>query len=934
MTKQKKSYKHTLNLPTTTFSMRAHAAQKEPELRKRWHEKGLDAQYFAKEGKQTFTLHDGPPYANGHLHIGHVLNKVLKDIVVRSKKMAGYDVSFRPGWDCHGLPIELKVAQELGEGARTDQAAFKKACRAYAQKWVDTQEKEFKALGVWAEWDKPYKTMDYGYEATILRSLADFADQGFIERKGKTVPWCFSCETVLATAEIEYQDRKDPSCYITFPLSQQARSQCFASIDASITISALIWTTTPWTIPLNRAVVLHPHATYSVVKVSDTQAVIVGSDLVAKIADLLDIEGQVLATFASAELKGMFAQHPVVQDLQVPFIFDNGVSTSDGTACLHSAPGCGPEDYVMGVKNGLEIYSPLTSDGRYDETIKPAVLAGEKITDGQWWVLRALKESGNLLHKTSLKHSYPHCWRCRNGLMFRATDQWFCNLSKNNASQNALQLLDAINFIPEWGRNRLTSFIENRTEWCISRQRSWGVPIPALHDVAQNKVYTSKSFINKVADKVEKEGIEYWDRVSIEELKADGMLPEQLLHVDDLSVFTKEMDILDVWFDSGVSHAAVLQKEKLALPADLYLEGSDQHRGWFQSAVLTSNILHKKAPTKAILTHGFVLDKHGHKMSKSRGNVIDPQDMIALHGADGLRLWVASVDYERDVTISPELLKQTSEVYRKIRNTCRFLLSNLFDFSPADNAIPYDNLLALDAAALHDAIALNEKVMQFYKEYKFSAIVQVLGRYCATELSSFYLDMCKDRLYVEKGARRRSAQTVLHVILTILNRLIAPLIPHTAEDVFDALPYTDATTAHASIHLDTFYTAEAAPSYDEELWSMLKQLRTRILKAIEEQRALGVIKHSLEADVTLTFEEGGNDLALYKAFVEKLSENGESEETFMKEWCIVSRFTRTTAKDSSIHVVAAQGEKCPRCWHITQSDHEDGVCARCYPYTV
>jgi isoleucyl-tRNA synthetase len=914
--KQSKSYKESLNLPTTTLSIRAAMGEREPQLRAYWNDLSIENQFFAAI-ENPFVLHDGPPYANGHLHVGHALNKILKDMIIRSQRMMGKAVQFTPGWDCHGLPIELKVAA-ASDKRLSDPVGFKKECREYVQQWQAIQEAEFKELGVFAEWNKRYLTMDPVYEASIITSLATFVEKGHIERKGKTVPWCFSCQTVLATAEIEYADRKDPSCYIMFPVAGDT-----THISGTHSLAFLIWTTTPWTIPLNRAVVLNPEAQYAIVALNAERAVVVGSELVGALASILGTESSVLRIISSAELIGMSVHNPLVPEVIVPVIGDEAVSTSDGTACLHSAPGCGPEDYLMGVKNGLEIFSPLSADGRYTVGILPKSLEGMLITDGQWAVLKELQEKNALLHKSSIKHSYPHCWRCQNGLMFRATEQWFCNLSHNALIARAQETVSDIAFIPTWGKNRLDAFLSHRTEWCISRQRSWGVPIPALYNKKTNACLLSASFMRSVAAKVAQEGIEYWDRVTIAELRADGLLPTEWALVDDADLY-KEKDILDVWFDSGVSHTAVIAARGGSLPVDVYVEGSDQHRGWFQSSLLCSVILHDKPQTKKIVTHGFVVDANGHKMSKSRGNVVDPKAVLKKHGADVLRLWVASVDYERDVVISDTLLTQTAEVYRKIRNTCRFLLSNLYDFNPQTDCVPLENMQLLDRYAVSQALEILTAVKQWYSEYAFASIVQALARYCSVELSAHYLDMSKDRLYVEHagGRVRRSAQTAQYYILTALNQMIAPLIPFTAEDIFLAAPYTHST---ASIHLEKFMSMTMPEVGSALLWSQLHELRNEVLQKIERLRVGGDIKQSLEARVVIEC----NGAEAWLECRNYLHE--QSIESFLKEWFIVSQCIVVQQKsDKTIVTVSkAEGSKCPRCWHWEISGHQEGLCGRC-----
>ncbi len=916
-----KSYKDTLNLPTTSLNIRANMAEREPALRTFWDTHTIEKLFFTSPtNAMPFVLHDGPPYANGHLHVGHALNKILKDIIIRSARMSGRAVEFAPGWDCHGLPIELKVVAEAGSMKEENPIAFKEKCREYALAWKTIQEAEFKELGVFAQWDKRYLTMDPEYQASILTSLATFTEKGYIERKGKTVPWCFSCQTVLAAAEIEHAERKDPSCYILFPLNS------YQSVVAdNRQLSLLVWTTTPWTIPLNRAVVLNPTAQYALVALDDSRAVIVGAELVESLRPVLGENAHVLETIPSSVLVGLRVHHPLIDGLTVPIIADEGVLTTDGTACLHSAPGCGPEDYVMGVKNNLEIYSPLSADGRYTADIVPQELSGMLITDGQWWVLKQLQERGTLLHKGSIKHAYPHCWRCRNGLMFRATDQWFCNLNQHDLVQRAQQSLHTVSFVPSWGKTRLDAFLAHRTEWCISRQRSWGVPIPALFNKLTGQHFLTGSFIRAIAARVAIEGIEYWDRVTIAQLRADGLLPDALREVADEQI-RKETDILDVWFDSGVSHTAVIAARGGSLPVDLYVEGSDQHRGWFQSSLLCSLIINDKPQTKSIITHGFVVDAHGHKMSKSRGNVVDPKAVVQKYGADVLRLWVASVDYERDVAISESLLTQTAEVYRKIRNTCRFLLANLYDFNPQTDCIPLESLLLLDRYAINQAVAVLRDAQRAYAEYSFASVVQLLARYCAVELSAHYLDMSKDRLYVElaAGYERRSAQTAQYYILTILNQIIAPIMPFTAEDVFMATPYKQ---TEESIHLQHFLSVAPPYAGSDQLWTRLHTLREKGLQGIELLRATGEIKHSLEAALHFADFMHTDYADTYTELLSLL--RSQAPEAFLKEWFIVSQ-CHLQSGDLPITVRRAAGQKCPRCWHwFLQDKNHVELCHRC-----
>ncbi len=939
----KNPYQDTLNLPKTDFSQRAHAATKEPEFVRRWKDECLAAKSWDhNKGEKKFVLHDGPPYANGHLHLGHVLNKTLKDIVTKYKRMQGFHVPVKPGWDCHGLPIELKVLGEHKE--KLDKKSFKKACREYASKWIETQKEEFEDLGVLMDWDHPYVTMNPEYEASILRAFAKFVDSGYIERKGKTVPWCASCQTVLAAAEIEYEDRKDPSIYVLFPFDKKDSQKLFSDVDPETQVSFLVWTTTPWTLPLNRAVVLNPGAKYVVLQLNnEKQAIIVAKDLADKICEILKIEKKVLAEFDSQVMQGQKVNHVFIENLKVPVLLDNSVLLDEGTACLHSAPGCGPEDYFLGVKNNLEIFSPISADGRYTEGIEPKELKGMKVTDGQIWVLKKLTELGRLVHKASIKHSYPHCWRCHNGLIFRATDQWFCDLQKNNLVEKSLKEIENVEFIPDWGKARLRSFVSNRTEWCISRQRMWGVPIPALICNKCEYAHISAELINKVADNVAKEGIEFWDEVQVVQL-VDKSFKCTNCGNNDLSQFKKETDILDVWFDSGVSHFAVLAKEpeNLGVPADLYLEGSDQHRGWFQSSLLSSMILNGKSCTKAILTHGFFVDEKGKKMSKSLGNVIYPQDVIKRYSRDILRLWVASSDYQGDVAISERILKNVSECYRKIRNTCRFLLSNLYDFDIKKDGVSFEELLHIDQYALHNLFELNNKVLNYYKDYNFAGVFHTLNSYCVNDLSALYLDISKDRLYVEKadGLLRRSAQTVIYHILDTIIRLIAPMAPFLSEEVSDFYQTDKKQSIHLQNFVDVQETTPASVTYSihmQGVWNLLEILREAVLKAIEQKREAGLIKHSLEAKVKLYLNAQRDEQQIIEAFIKELKEKEDSNR-FFKDWFIVSQIELVDSQDSLeatelpwafVLVEHAKGNKCPRCWQWDAQAEEGQLCSRC-----
>jgi len=924
-------FKDTLNLPTTDFPIRPNAAEEDPRMIQRWEREQVASSYNStNQGKSTFILHDGPPYANGHIHIGHAYNKILKDMLTKAERMNGKHVpAVIPGWDCHGLPIELKVSSE---NPGISPIELKKKCREYAQGWIETQKEEFKRLGVIMDWNHPYITMSPDYEASIVRAFGDFVAQGYIERKNKTVPWCASCKTVLATAEIEYAERKDPSLYVLFRLEQSVVDALSSDL-AGTPVDLVIWTTTPWTLPLNRAVMIRPGAEYVVIEHAGKH-LMVGKSLADSLAKALGIEKKVIATIQASQLLhlGARAHHPFV-DIVVPLIGSESVTLEDGTAFVHCAPGCGPEDYEVGVKHGLEIFSPVSVDGKYTVGINPAELVGMSVEDGQIWVIKTLAARGALLHKSSIKHSYPHCWRCHKGLIFRATKQWFCDLSKHQLKARVLKTIDGITTYPEKSKNRLEATVDGRLEWCLSRQRIWGVPIPALLCINGDYTYTHQEFISMVADKIAQEGIEYWDRVTVQELMPQGLSCPEC----SSTTFIKEEDILDVWFDSGVSHYAVLKKQSpSAFPASLYLEGKDQHRGWFQSSLLTAQVIEDAAPMKSILTHGFTVDQQGRKMSKSLGNVVSPEQMIKEMGTDGLRLWVSSIDYADDAVVSPVLIANVKEVFRKIRNTCRFLLSNLYDYDHEQHAVAPEKLMVIDAYALEMAARVNERIQRAYASYNFTGVYHELADYCSSELSAFYLDIIKDRLYVEQadGYRRRSAQTVCWIILDMITRAMAPILSFTAEQISDLYQ----RNKQQSIHLQSFASFEyriGNESFDRR-WKLLKQARSAILKAIEQLRAQGIIKHSLEASVTIAAVDG-SDIAQILNEVRQELPAGQDLNEFLKEFIIVSQVSEQSEArlvDSElnglmVHVDQALGIKCPRCWHWDETTNQHGLCRRC-----
>ena len=925
------SYKTTLNLPTTDFPIRANPKLEDPLLLDRWEKEALYQKAFlCNKGAEKFILHDGPPYANGPIHLGHAYNKILKDIVTKSRRMMGYHVPVTPGWDCHGLPIELKVSQE---NPGLERGAVKKACRTYAQGWIEEQKKEFIKLGVLMNWEKPYTTMDPAFEAQTVRAFGKLVKNGYIERKNKTVAWCASCQTTLASAEIEYKDRKDPSLFVRFPLTKDTQKELFPAIAEQI--SVLIWTTTPWTLPLNRAVLAHPDATYLLLQLGDKK-IIVGKQAADALCLRLEKEKIILEEFSGKIFAAKNAAHPFIADRVVPILLDDSVGVDEGTAFVHCAPGCGPIDYEVGVKNKLEIYSPISSQGTYTQEIEPKELFGLTVTQGQGWVITELLKHDVLVHKASLSHSYPHCWRCSNGLIFRATRQWFFNLEKNSIQKKALQALEAISFSPQQGKNFLKATIAHRWEWCLSRQRIWGTPIPALLCNGCESVYSTPEFIEKVAQHIQKEGIEYWDNVPLQDL----LTKDSICSSCGIQDFRKELDILDVWFDSGVTHYAVLlNNPELAFPADVYLEGVDQHRGWFQSSLLTSMVLEEEACMKAIMTHGYTTDAKGQKMSKSKGNVVAPFDIIQKIGTDGLRLWSATIGLESDPTVSAALLDNVAEMYRKIRNTCRFLLSVLYDFDSEKDSVDFALLLPIDKRALEQLHELNNTLIEEYKKSNFTAVTHGLADYVSVELSARYFDIIKDRLYVEapKSILRRSAQTACYAILDTLTRLIAPIMSFTAEQVSDIYQ----KNKKESMHLQQFIkpiTDIQALALDAAWWKSLYEIRSLVLKAIELLREQSIIKQSMEARLVISIDFESKKYEHLTNFIKRLPQ-GYSFEQFLKEFCIVSHVTlqahrenlcATAQPEVWLLVTQADGVKCPRCWQWdTAFDKETELCNRC-----
>jgi isoleucyl-tRNA synthetase len=922
-------FKKTLNLPKTEFSMKANLSQREPDQLRQWEEMRLyDRIRNASGDRESFILHDGPPYANGNIHIGTALNKILKDIIVRSRQMSGFDAVYVPGWDCHGLPIEHNVDLELGEKKKSLSVVdIRKRCRSYAEKYIDIQREEFKRLGVMGEWDNPYLTMNYAYEATIARECAKFALNGSLFKSKKPIYWCCHCKTALAEAEIEYHDEQSPSVFVRFQLKDDLGRKIHA-FDGK-TVSMAIWTTTPWTIPANLAICLHPDFSYAAVETPENGVLILADERVDACMKAFGIsEYKKIADLNPRNLEGMRFGHPLYERDSVVVLGDH-VTLEAGTGCVHTAPGHGREDHEVGLRYGLEVYSPVDDEGCFTSEVD--FFKGQFVFSANTPITEKLKESGALLAGGTLMHSYPHCWRCKKPVIFRATPQWFISMDQTGLRQKALEEIDKVKWIPHWGRERIYGMIENRPDWCVSRQRAWGVPIALFSCRKCEKVLVDQSIIDHVCGLFEQHGADVWF-----EKTADELLPDNTSCPGCGSrEFTKETDILDVWFDSGVSHAAVLeQRDNLKWPADMYLEGSDQHRGWFHSSLLTAVGTRGKAPYKSVLTHGFTVDAEGRKMSKSVGNTIAPGEVIRTHGAELLRLWVSATDYRDDIRISDNILKQLSDAYRRIRNTSRFILGNLYDFNPDADAVPYESMLEIDQFALARLQDVIQKARKAYDQYEFHIIYHALHNYCALDLSAFYLDVLKDRAYTSppKSIERRSAQTAMHIIVDAVSRIMAPVLSFTAEEIWAHMPGTREKTE--SIHLTSLPAVnEKWQNKDlEARWNLLLSVRAEVTKTLEDARNQKKIGHSLDASVTLCAGEN-----LYKdllAYADELKTIFIVSKVFLiKSDQRTDEFAGTALEELSVRVDAAKGDKCPRCWihdeTVGTETARPEVCDRC-----
>lgn len=929
-------YKDTLNLPQTAFPMKANLAQKEPETLKRWDEMGLYHMLCRRfAGKPHFILHDGPPYANGRIHLGHTINKVLKDMIIKSKRLQGFDAPYVPGWDCHGLPIEHNVEKELGPKKKDmTKLDIRKACRRYAEKFVDIQREEFKRLGVLGDWNQPYLTMSYDYEAAICREFCDIFLKGYVIKSKKPVYWCPTCVTALAEAEVEYADHKSPSITVKFAAKDDLQAWSNERFGANLPVFVLIWTTTPWTLPANLAVALHPDFDYVGVKVGDEIWIVAEGRLSATMLSAgkepMDVE--ILGRFTGKEIEGLHLMHPFIPRESLLVTADY-VTLDAGTGCVHTAPGHGTDDYLTGLRYGLDVYAPVDDRGRFTGDV--AEFAGTNIFDANPKIIELLREKGALVAAESLSHSYPHCWRCKRPVIFRATSQWFISMDgEQRLREKALKAIEEVRWIPDWGKDRIRGMVEARPDWCVSRQRAWGVPVTVFVCEDCETPFMSEAAAKRLHEIFSQEGADAWFAKDVTELlPADASCSKC-----GSKNLKKEMDILDVWFDSGVSHAAVLEKRpELSWPADLYLEGSDQHRGWFQSSLLTSVATRNRAPYKAVLTHGFVVDGQGKKMSKSVGNVISPADIIKEYGAEILRLWVSSEDYQDDIKISKEILQRLVESYRKIRNTFRYLLSNLYDFNPDTDSVPEAEFDVLDKWALARLNTLKRRVLMAYNDYKFHQIYHRVHEFCTVDMSALYLDIIKDRLYCElkDGIKRRSAQTVLYRIARELLVMVSPILSFTAEEAWLHLNKSSSEPVE-SVFLAKLHHDEGAfelSAQETERWEQIWRVRFEITKALELARKDKKIGLALDARVVVSPPDEfisllqDNEALLQTLTIVSQLEVGAEEADALLVW------ESEEIPGLKISVFKAKGRKCARCWTWSETVGSDerfmDVCGRC-----
>jgi len=921
-------YKNTLNLPDTGFPMRGDLAKREPGMLQHWYKQDLYGKIRdAKKGKKTFILHDGPPYANGSIHIGHSVNKILKDIIIKSKGLMGYDSPYVPGWDCHGLPIELKVEQLIGKpGEKVSAAEFRVACRTYAAEQVEEQKKGFIRLGVLGEWDRPYLTMDFTTEANIIRALGKVIGNGHMHKGAKPVHWCIDCRSALAEAEVEYYDRTSPSIDVAFQaVDAAAVAAKFGVADINGPLALVIWTTTPWTLPANRAISVNPDFEYQLVS-ADGKNLILAAELVASVMQRAGIaQWTVLGGCKGAALELLRFSHPFM-GFDVPVILGQHVTLEAGTGAVHTAPGHGPDDYVIGQQYHLEVANPVGPDGCYLPGTYPG-LDGMQVFKANDVVVELLRERGALLHVEKLVHSYPHCWRHKTPIIFRATPQWFISMDQQGLRQRSLEEIKGVQWIPGWGQARIENMVANRPDWCISRQRTWGVPMSLfVHKDTEALHPRTLELMEAVALRVEKDGIQaWWDLDPADILGADA------------EHYVKVPDTLDVWFDSGSTHSSVVavRPEFAGHEPDMYLEGSDQHRGWFMSSLMISTAIKGRAPYRQVLTHGFTVDGQGRKMSKSIGNTISPQQVMDKLGADILRLWVASTDYTGEIAVSDEILKRSADAYRRIRNTARFLLANLKGFDPAIHSVQPDDMVVLDRWAVGRAQAAQAEIIAAYDSYDLHNVVQRMMQFCSIEMGSFYLDIIKDRQYTTQAdsRARRSCQTALYHIAEALVRWMAPIMSFTADEIWGFMPGKRPQFVFTEEWYDGLFGLDADETMNDAYWDRMLKVRSEVNKVLEQARADKTIGGSLEAQITLYAD------ATLTPDLEALG--AELYFALLTSRAAVAAYETAGAdalqcegiKGLKISLALAEGKKCPRCWHFetdigADADHPE-ICGRC-----
>ncbi len=917
-------YKDTLNLPNTSFPMKASLAQREPQMLAEWQANGVYEKIReARAGAKRFILHDGPPYANGHLHCGHALNKILKDIIVKSKSFSGYDAPFVPGWDCHGLPIELNVEKKIGKaGVKISPSEFRRTCRDYAASQIDIQRDEFQRLGVFGDWQNPYATMDFSYEANIIRGLAKIIENGHLQQGFKPVHWCIDCGSALAEAEVDYEEKTSQSIDVAFyaedPHAFLAKMQINAPEKPLI---VPIWTTTPWTLPANEAVCLHPDLHYVLVDAGD-RYFIIASDLVESILSRYGITvSTVCGSVQGQALEHLLVKHPLYERL-VPIVMGEHVTTDSGTGCVHTAPAHGPDDYVVGKAYHLPLINPVLANGCFAADVP--LFAGLPVLKSNERIMDVLRDHNVLLHHELLRHSYPHCWRHKTPMIFRATPQWFISMDNNGLREALIAQINTVTWMPDWAKARITDMVVNRPDWCVSRQRAWGTPMPLfIHKTTRELHPNTVALIEQVARLFEKQGIDAWFELDIAALLGS-----------DAEDYEKSSDTLDVWFDAGLSHYCVLNQQRggLNFPADVYFEGSDQHRGWFNSSLTTSVAIYGVPPYKTVLTHGYTVDAEGKKLSKSKGNYVALDKLISQHGADILRLWVSSTDYRNEVSISDEIIKRNADAYRRIRNTSRFLLANLFDFVPERDCLPVENLVELDRWAIKRCQQLQDDIVSAYEHYNFHIIYQKIHNFCAVDMGSFYLDIIKDRQYTTSvmSTARRSCQTAMYHIVHALTRWLAPILSFTAEEIWRDIP---GNKGCESLFIEQWYQAwPVITNIDMDYWQQLHAIRDEVNKALEHKRQEGLIGSGLAADVTVFADEKA------RSVLAKLGD--ELRFVLITSSAKVSPMTdRTpdailnTELGVAVHVQASESVKCGRCWHrlddVGESAEHPELCQRC-----